>query len=200
VHGTVAEPFNPVFPNAGALMLYTAGYNLAESFFFNQRWLYWQNLYVGDPLATPYGERPRVTGPTGAVTEGTPAVFTASHPAGIRSMTCRRGGVQVAEADGPVLEVDLEGLGDGDSVDLFVVAVSDDEVLDRPGWPEESPLARARIQGWVRTTVEVGPPIADEDPEPDDCACSQARPTGSPAVLALAAFGLSRRNKRRLEA
>lgn len=59
-HGAVNEPYNNVFPNAGALLHYRLGYSLGESYFFNQRFLYWQNLIIGDPLATPYSERPIV--------------------------------------------------------------------------------------------------------------------------------------------
>ena len=48
--GTVAEPYNFAFPNAGLLLLYTFGYNLGESYLFNQKYLYWMNTVVGDPL------------------------------------------------------------------------------------------------------------------------------------------------------
>ena len=70
MHGTVAEPLNSCFPNAGSLLLYVSEYNLGESFFFNQPFLYWQNLYLGDPLASPYATRPTVT-ITEQPTEGT---------------------------------------------------------------------------------------------------------------------------------
>ena len=60
-HGTVNEPLNNPFPNAGTMILYTFGYSMGESWLFNQRYLYWQNVYLGDPLATPYAKRPVVT-------------------------------------------------------------------------------------------------------------------------------------------
>ena len=68
-HGTAAEPLNNTFPNAGALLLYSAGYNLAESFLFSQRYLYWQNVLLGDPLVTPYATRPQVSVPAEAPQE-----------------------------------------------------------------------------------------------------------------------------------
>ena len=68
VHGAVNEPLNNVFPNAGALLLYTFGYSLGESWFYAQRFLYWQNLHLGDPLATPYGTRPSTPPGTPPVT------------------------------------------------------------------------------------------------------------------------------------
>ena len=87
-HGTVNEPLNNVFPNAGTMLHYTFGYSMGESYFFNQRFLYWQNIHLGDPLATPYGKRPDgdvrrrrthpVNGPPITVTPPTPTASPAS--------------------------------------------------------------------------------------------------------------------------
>ncbi len=192
VHGTVAEPFNPVFPNAGTLLLYTAGYNLAESFFFNQRWLYWQNLYVGDPLTTPYAERPTIDGPA-ALPEGTEGwVLTGDHPDGVASMTVRVDGVVVAEGEGDV-EVDVSDLVEGDVLEVFVTATAAEATLDRPGWDVEAPVARADVQGWASATLTIGPAPAEPPPAEDACAgCG-----GAPAVAMLLVFpwGATRRNR-----
>jgi hypothetical protein len=197
VHGTVAEPFNPVFPNAGTLLLYTGGYNLAESFFFNQRWLYWQNLYVGDPLTTPYAERPRIAvafdtpGDLGGVhPAGELLSVTAIHPHGVDSITAWAFGVVLDEADGDLLELDLEGYVVGDVVDILVVAVASDARLDRPGWPEASPLFRPRVQGWTTVALTVGPEIVGSDPEEEGCSCNDGT-----SVAFLLLFPLGRRRR-----
>ena len=81
-HATVAEPFSHTFPGAGTLLLYTFGYNFAESFFFTQPYVHWQNTYLGDPLTTAYAIRPVVSHPQ-ALKRGAPLVVTASHAQGI---------------------------------------------------------------------------------------------------------------------
>lgn len=188
VHGTVAEPFNPVFPNAGTLMLYTAGYNLAESFFFNQRWLYWQNLYVGDPLTTPYGERPTFEAPQ-SVEQDVPWTIVANHSDGVAWVVARENGVVIAEGEGS-LDIDLSDRAALDVVTVSVTAGSADASIDRPGWDVASPVARAEVQGWTTLSVTVLP-TPEPDPVPEDCSCE-----GSPsaALLLIPVFGLTRRN------
>jgi hypothetical protein len=205
VHGTVAEPFNPVFPNAGTLMLYTGGYNLAESFFFNQRWLYWQNLYLGDPLTTPYAERPELgvefdrpgtDGGEHPISELLPV--TATHPHGVDSVTAWVDGVVLAEADGDLLELDLAGFAVGDVVEVLVVAVASDARLDRPGWPVSEPLFRPRVQGWTTVLVTVGPEPPDPEPEPTTgCACESDDPALAAGALLLLPIGRRRPSKKR---
>ncbi len=57
VSGNVYEPYldacirpNILFP------AYTAGYNLAESFYMAMKYLSWQSIIVGDPLCSPFGD------------------------------------------------------------------------------------------------------------------------------------------------
>lgn len=54
VHGTAAEPLNTSFPSAGAVLLYRAGYPLGEAVLMARRFLRWQDVLLGDPLARPY--------------------------------------------------------------------------------------------------------------------------------------------------
>ncbi len=178
VHGTVAEPFNPVFPNAGTLLLYTAGYNLAESFFFNQRWLYWQNLYVGDPLTTPFAERPTVAAPS-RVGQDEPWIVSADHPHGVISLVAREAGVVVAVGEDE-LSIDVQDRDVGDVIEVSVTATAGDERGDRPGWDVPAPLFQARVQGWTTLAAEVTAPAPDPPDPTDGCSCD-----GAPAVAAL---------------
>lgn len=85
-HGTVAEPLNNSFPGAGMLLLYTMGYNMIESAQLTQAYLYWQNIYLGDPLTSPWAERPEVTlGQTEEVPVNRPLAVFADTPTGSRS-------------------------------------------------------------------------------------------------------------------
>lgn len=65
VHGVVGEAglnTMPLVANAPALLdHYTSGFSLAESFFAALPALNWQNIILGDPLCSPYAQRPVVT-------------------------------------------------------------------------------------------------------------------------------------------
>ncbi|MFH2007866.1 MAG: TIGR03790 family protein [bacterium] len=154
-HGTVAEPLNNTFPSAGTLLLYTFGYNLGESYFFNQQFLYWQNLYLGDPLTTPYADRPEVTfSASGVVPRLSTLTVQATHVDGVASVRLYLEGVLVADATGGqldwVVEHDL-----GAELDLLAVAVADNGVVDRSGWPVETHAPRPDVQGWQATVLTV---------------------------------------------
>ena len=64
-HGVVGEAGINTFPltaNAKSLLEhYTSGFSLAESFYTALPALNWQNIVLGDPLCTPYAQRPIVT-------------------------------------------------------------------------------------------------------------------------------------------
>lgn len=154
-HGTVNEPYNNVFPNAGALLHYAMGYSLGESYFFNQRYLYWQNVVLGDPLATPYAERPTVSISDAVLAVGEPLTVTASHPHGIRAIRLYIDDVLVAEGEGAQLQWSVVGLLAGDSVTVRAVAESEDAQWSTPGWPQEETLVRDRTQGWVLSTLSI---------------------------------------------
>ncbi len=55
VKGYVYEPYTPALAVADILFeRYTKGRNLAESFYAASRFIYWQDLIIGDPLCAPY--------------------------------------------------------------------------------------------------------------------------------------------------
>jgi len=162
-HGTVAEPLNNTFPGAGALLHYTFGYNLAESYFFNQRYLYWQNLYLGDPLATPYAERPVVTiTPDGGVPRGESIGVQAAHPDGVAQVRLYVDGDLVATGPGASLNwlVDRDV---GSTMNVLAVAVAQNVDVLRTGWPVETHLPRPDVQGWQEASLTVGEEVISPD-------------------------------------
>jgi len=215
-HGAVAEPLNNVFPNAGTLLYYTFGYNLGESFLFNQRFLYWQNLLLGDPLTTPYAERPTVSFAADLVPQGGVLTVAADHPDGVGSLRLFVAGVLVAEVDDEALEWVVEGDA-GSELDLFAVAVADNVLVNLPGWPEDQQLPQPDVQGWMHGTLTVGEPIPSDDDDDsadddtadddddvatsgggDDCRCRAGTgPRAPEAVLALIAALAAVRRRRR---
>jgi uncharacterized protein (TIGR03790 family) len=153
-HGTVNEPYNNVFPNAGTMLFYTFGYSMGESFLFNQRFLYWQNIHVGDPLATPYAVRPAVeiTADTSAV------VVKATHANGIARIDLYASGQRVAQIDGAgELSHPSPGAA-GDELSLLAVAVANNVEVPRAGWPEPVQLPRPDVQGWLAKKVVLADP------------------------------------------
>jgi uncharacterized protein (TIGR03790 family) len=194
VHGAVAEPLNNSFPNAGALLLYTFGYNLAESYFFNQRYLYWQNLYLGDPLTTPYAARPVVwlEGPGGTNALSYPSRSTlrlrAEHPNGIASVQVLVDGVPHLWSEGDGVDFGLEA-DPGDLLDLLLIATADNRRVEREGWPQPNPLPQPDVQGWIELRVAVGEALA---PEPSAAAagCDCGAPAADRGAAVLALLGL----------
>jgi hypothetical protein len=151
-HATVAEPFSHTFPGAGTLLLYTFGYNFAESFFFTQPFVHWQNTYLGDPLTTAYAVRPVVSYPT-TVKRNTPLVVTASHAQGIARIRVYVDGVRRADVENPgcsspfTISVSSSGLTAG-AHDIVAVARACNTFVARPGWPEPVQLPRPDVTGW----------------------------------------------------
>jgi hypothetical protein len=203
VHGAVNEPLNNVFPNAGTMVLYTLGYNLGESYFFNTRYLYWQNLVLGDPLTTPYAERPSVSIPA-EVPLGTPLTVTATHPDGVAETRIYVDGILRAVDDVDTVSYSLPGTV-GTTHEILAIAFAAPAVVPRPGWPVDEPEPHADVQGWTKQTVTLTEPpdedtdVPDEtDGEPDTaeerggCGCAS---TGTPSlgVLLALALGVTRR-------
>ncbi len=148
-HGTVNEPYNNVFPNAGTMLFYTFGYAMGESFLYNQRFLYWQNIHIGDPLATPYAKRPEVqiTADTSAI------VVKATHEQGIARIDIYSAGQRIAQNTGaPELTFPSPG-GAGESLDLLAVAVANNPSVTREGWPEPIQSPKPDVQGWTAAKV-----------------------------------------------
>jgi uncharacterized protein (TIGR03790 family) len=155
-HGTVNEPLNNTFPNAGTYLHYTFGYSMGESFLFNQRYLYWQNIHLGDPLATPYATRPTVTiqGPgTHPVNE--PLVVDATHADGIARIDLYESGKRVGTAMGATLSYSLTE-ATGQVLDLLAVAVANNAPATRPGWPQPMQEPAPDVQGWTTAMITVG--------------------------------------------
>jgi len=165
-HGTVAEPLNNTFPSAGMLLLYTMGYGMIESAQMTQIYLYWQNIYLGDPLTSPWAERPDVTLDTeDALPVNWPLEIRATHSAGVAQVILYVDGARIAETEGEVLETLLDG-EPGDTLDILAVAIAENAVVSRPGWPTPETLARPDIQGWTTTRITLGPP--EDNPEDED--------------------------------
>jgi uncharacterized protein (TIGR03790 family) len=163
-HGTVNEPLNNVFPNAGAYLHYTFGYSMGESYFFNQRFLYWQNIHLGDPLATPYAQRPAVTIAGGASHPvNQPLVITATHPDGIARIDLYEAGKRVATSMSGTLSYPLTETV-GQDLDLLAVAVAENPpMVTRTGWPEPKQLPTPDVQGWTARMVTVAAAVESTD-------------------------------------
>ncbi|MCB9758275.1 MAG: TIGR03790 family protein [Alphaproteobacteria bacterium] len=204
VHGTVAEPLNNVFPNASALLLYTFGYNMGESWLFSTRFLYWQSTWLGDPLTTPWATRPTVSVPEVEIPEGEPLIVEAAHPDGIAELRLYVDGVRVEVASGDRMEAAL-GRVEGEVLEVLAVAVAEDVPVAREGWPAGEVSPAPAVQGWTTATVTVGPPLPQDTGTLDDtgggtppptkgCACGGAPGGGAwPALLPLLVLGLRRR-------
>lgn len=156
-HGTVSEPYNAFFPNAGALLHYALGYSLGESYFFNQWFLNWRNLVIGDPLATPFAERPVVSVAEASVAVNLPLTVSASHPDGIHRVYLYADDVLVAsseeDADTLAWIPADSGHAPGETLQLRAVAEAGDVDMAMDGWDVDETRIRARTQGWTLTTV-----------------------------------------------
>lgn len=173
VHGTVAEPNNNVFPNAGALLHYTMGYSAGEAFLFHEQFLAWYNLHVGDPLLAPWAARPKVT--LGEARAATPFVVTASHPDGVQKVRLYVAGKRVAETDGDRLEATLPGAA-GTKLDVLAVAVAKNANAKRTGWLEPEIEVHADVQGWTAATLTLGAPGPADTGPVDDAGVGDAGP------------------------
>ena len=197
VHGTANEPLNNSFPNAGALLLYTLGYNLGESFFFNQRFLYWQNIILGDPLTTPWVHRPLVSIDAGdQLPLGSELVVSAEGPSGIAKIRLYVNGELVSELRRDILRWEPSGVV-GDELQILAVAYSANVAAFRPGWPVEEVLARPDVQGWTRATLTLGEAVL-LDEEPPGCACGSGREQAPLVGLGLLTLYFALRGRERL--
>ena len=60
--GYVSEPYADAIARADILFeRYTAGYNLAESFYMASVSAHWKDVVLGDPLCAPYANRGSVS-------------------------------------------------------------------------------------------------------------------------------------------
>jgi hypothetical protein len=167
-HGAVAEPLNNSFPNAGTLLLYTFGYNLGESYYYNQRHLYWQNILLGDPLATPYAHRPDVE----ILTDGThpqdsPLIVEATHPDSVARVILYIDGARAAEETGDTLSHVITHT-EGSEIHLLAVAIAENAPVTRTGWPEPDQHPRPDVQGWTTETISITAPVEPDEVEEVD--------------------------------
>ncbi|MEO0605369.1 MAG: hypothetical protein AAF211_28320, partial [Myxococcota bacterium] len=197
VHGTVAEPLNNSFPDAGALLLYHEGYSLGESVLFAQEYLYWVNLVLGDPLTAPFATRPTVT--VGDLVEGEPLVVTAEHPDGVGSVRLYADGGLVEEAEGGSLAW-VHGLPAATTVELRAVATAATVLVGRPSWdPSVTPptgwdqpdddgqRVRPETEGWQVVEATIGAAV-----EPAACGCRSTGASGLLGWILLLAWGRRR--------
>jgi hypothetical protein len=147
VHGTVDEPLNNSFPNAGAYYLYDAGYTAAESWLYNQPYLLWQNAYWGDGLAAPFSERPVIQ----ITTQNATVTITATHSLGIEWMGLFEEGEKVNETDLETLIIAKEALGTGG---LLVVAQAQAFEERHDGLKVSAQVNRSHPMGWKRFEKE----------------------------------------------
>ena len=161
-HGAVAEPLNNSFPAAGTLIYYAFGYNLGESYLLNQQFLYWQNIVLGDPLTTPYAERPVVGLGADEVPLGEVLEVTASHPDGVAEIRLYVDGLRVATAEGDRLEWPVSGAA-GDVLGILAVAVAHNAEIELPGWEVGVHLPRPDVQGWLAAELVVDEPLPGDD-------------------------------------
>lgn len=197
--GTVAEPLNNVFPNAGMLILYHQGYTLGESWLYNMRFLHWVNTWVGDPLMAPFAERPVVEVPEQAPVNR-PLEVLADHPDGVARLTVYVDGQRIyddADAELPGKVPADWGAAPADIVEVLAVAVADAPPPVLPdGWPATAPVPfDPGTKGWTRTLVTIGDPVEDVIEEPDEGGCGGcSSPGGGPAwMLGLLVLPLLRR-------
>jgi hypothetical protein len=193
------------------LLLYTMGYNMIESAQRTQVYLYWQNIYLGDPLTSPWAERPLVSlSQTEEVPINQALVISAEHTDGIAEIRLYVDGARVATGSGDELHHTLDGT-QGDSLEILAIAISEDAVVSRPGWPTSETLARPEIQGWSTARIVLGPPAAEEDtgapkdtgsaqdihkpgePDASGCGCSTSTQNTAWALLPLILIGWRRR-------
>ena len=110
--------------------------------------LHWQNTYLGDPLTTPYAERPTVTVAETRLAGDERLVVTASHPDGIARIRVYVDGLRradvVSTAAGPSFthQVSLQGLAPGPH-EVLAVAFARNALVERSSWPEPLQLPKA---------------------------------------------------------
>ena len=188
VHGTVDEPLNNSFPNMGAYYLYDAGYTAAESWFYNQPYLFWQNAYWGDGLAAPFAQRPQVA----YASKGTSLQVTAEHEAGITWLGAFQNGQLVQETHQSTLDLQINELG---SDELLLVAEAGVFESRHDGLKVSAQINASGPMGWLQITEQDWVFSASQtDPKTSGCTCRSSNAAGLP--LALLCFFLLWRPRR----
>ncbi|MGB0640934.1 MAG: MYXO-CTERM sorting domain-containing protein, partial [Myxococcota bacterium] len=206
VHGTTNEPLNNSFVGAGLFLLQTFGYGMAESAMFTQRYLYWQNILLGDPLASPWAERPQVSiDATNDHPANQPLSINATHPDGIAEVRLYVDGVRVSDSADHTLTYSDAGVP-GQSIELLAVAIANNGNRERLGWPAPNQQPRPDVQGWTSLRITLGPDVMEDTgldtPEEDSgigsdekagCGCSTHSTAGTWWVVLLSLFATVRR-------
>ncbi|MBL90641.1 MAG: hypothetical protein CMH56_02365 [Myxococcales bacterium] len=191
VHGTVDEPLNNSFPNMGAYFLYDAGYTAAESWFYNQPYLFWQNAYWGDGLAAPFAQRPTVT----YAPKGASLLVTAEHGAGITWLAAFQDGQLVQETTQSTLELQINELGAGE---VLLVAQADVFESRHEGLKVSAQINASGPMGWLQITEQDWIFSASQtEPKTPGCDCRSSNAASAPLTL-LYLFVLCRSRRSRL--
>lgn len=214
VHGTVDEPLNNCFPSRRFIGDYAAGAPLAEAYLRRMPYLYWRNLVLGDPMAAPYAQRPKVAlaglAQGQEIGQSVRVVATATDTAGsgIANVKLYVDGMLADAADGDTLELCVV-LPARDKVQVLAVAQN---------LPGAGALLKFPPKGWTMVTIDgrgPGQPSCDAPPDagpPGDdagngqsatvpqggCSCdvSDKPAPSSLALAALVALAVSRRRRR----
>ncbi len=200
-HGTVDEPYNTAFPAAGTMLLYAMGYNLGESYFFNQPYLYWRNLLVGDPLTTPFDSRPLIFVDAD---DGHPhdeiIHISAEHPNGVGRIRVYLYDELVEEVEGGSLNWNTVA-SSGQELDIFVVAEAADWTLGPTDWPVGETLIRSRTQGWTRIQLTLGDSVPLPETQVKEGGCQYvygSMDTGVWLIFTLPFLRQKRKNRMRI--
>ena len=158
----------------GAYYLYDAGYTAAESWFYNQPYLFWQNAYWGDGLAAPFAQRPQLE----YEVTGEQLQVMAEHEAGIAWLAAFQEGRLVQESTKGALELDLNEI---DQKELLLVAQADIFEDRHDGLKVPAQMNASRPMGWSRIAPADWPELISEDsPEAQSCGCHATTKTTPP--------------------
>ena len=183
VHGTVDEPLNNSFPNMGAYYLYDAGYTAAESWLYNQPYLFWQNAYWGDGLAAPFAQRPQVD----FELVGEELKVTAEHDAGITWLGVFQNGKLVQETQQATLELNVKEL---DQEDLLLVAQADVFEERHDGLKVPAQINVSGPMGWVQISdKDWAETVTHREEASSGCDCHSSN-SGFTSLALLYFFGL----------
>jgi hypothetical protein len=127
------------------------------------------NLYIGDPLTSPYATRPVVQ-----LTDSSPVnldvAIDAQHENGIANYRVYADRALIYDGPEPNFSVH-EFAEPGDVLQLLVVATANDVSVDYTDvWPADEPVQfKPMVQGWTRVELAIEAPFMEPDPEPEGC-------------------------------
>ena len=168
------------------MLLYAMGYNVAESYFFNQPYLQWYNLLIADPLMTPFAARPEIEmlSPSN-LSRGEAVEIHAFHEDGIAEIVVYQDNIPVAQSeDASLLYTPPEDTID--ELSLFVVAKSRASKREPSQWPIEETWLQHHTQGWTSLSLT----LVESAPAPKETGCQTVPPSRSLLIFLLVSYGL----------